>query len=373
MSSLSDAIASRQDRLAESLGAFGFDALVVNAGPTLTYLTGLHFHVSERPVVAVFTPEGEPHLILPSLEMGKASRAPFDLSTFDYGEDPTSWQKAFNTAFKSAGVGAGNVGVEPGSLRFLELQYIRVAASEANLESAQECIASLRKIKDAEEVALMREAVLMAESAVEATLQAIKPGMNEKDIASELVLQLIRNGSSSELPFEPIVAAGPNSADPHAVPSSRRLAHGEVLLIDWGANNEGYYSDLTRVYSFGEPSEESLRIAEITAEANAAARAVAGPGVSAGDVDRAAREVITKSGYGKYFTHRTGHGLGIEVHEEPYIRGDNEELLEPGMTFTIEPGIYLAGNVGVRVEDDMLVTDSGSESLSTIERSLTIL
>ena len=368
-----DAVLHRQTRLAEALDEYGIDALVVNAGPTLTYLTGLHFHLSERPVVGVFRSDGAPHLVLPSLEMGKIRKVGFEVATFDYGEDPGTWQGVFNKAFSDAGVRRGRLGIEPGSLRVLELRHIEEAAAEAELRNAQSCIASLRVIKDAAEIAAMREAVHMAETAVEATLDRVKPGMTEKEIAAELVLQLIRSGSSAELPFEPIVATGPNSADPHAVPSGRRLAHREVLLIDWGANNGGYFSDLTRVFSFGEPAEEAVGIAEVTAEANAAGRAAARPGATAGSIDRAAREVIEKRGYGKYFLHRTGHGLGIEVHEEPYIRSDNEQVLEPGMTFTIEPGIYLANNVGVRIEDDMLITESGAESLSTIDRGLVIL
>ena len=131
--------------------------------------------------------------------------------------------------------------------------------------------------------------------------------------------------------------------------------------------------DLTRVFNYGPPSEEIARIAEVCEEANAAARAAALPGIPAGDVDRAARSVIEQAGYGEYFTHRTGHGLGLEGHEEPYIRGDNEQILEPGMTFTIEPGIYLQGLGGVRIEDDMVITEDGAESLSMLPRNLVVL
>ncbi len=366
------AIAERQSRLLETLDEFGLDAVAVNAGPSLVYLTGLHFHLSERPVLGVFSAAGA-HLVLPELESGKAAKAGFDLATFPYNEDPSSWQLAFDKALKAAGATSGKIGVEPTSLRFLELRFIEAATPKAEITSAADCLAELRVRKDAHEIAMMRDAVRMAEEAVEATVNNIRPGATEKEISSELVVQLLRAGSSPTLPFDPIVAAGPNSADPHAVPTTRKLRENEILLIDWGASNDGYFSDLTRLYAFGEPDEQSLQIAEIVAEANAAGRSAAEPGATAASIDRAAREVIEKSGFGKKFTHRTGHGLGLEVHEEPYIRADSDRVLEAGMTFTIEPGIYLAGTAGARIEDDMVITEDGAESLSSISRDLVIL
>jgi Xaa-Pro dipeptidase len=169
------------------------------------------------------------------------------------------------------------------------------------------------------------------------------------------------------------VAAGPNSANPHAVPGERRLAFGDLLILDWGASVDGYFSDLTRTFSIGQPEEEFARIAQVVLEANTAARAYSAPGVQAGQIDRAAREVIEKAGYGGYFLHRTGHGLGLEGHEEPFIRTDNPAALAPGMTFTIEPGIYLPGRGGVRIEDNLVITEDGAESLSDLPRELAVL
>ena len=181
---------------------------------------------------------------------------------------------------------------------------------------------------------------------------------------------MLRSGSDPELPFQPIVAFGANAANPHAVPSERVLGEGDIVLIDWGANVSGYYSDLTRVFSWGEAEEELVAVARIVAEANAAARERAAPGTSAAEVDRAAREVISAAGYGDRFTHRTGHGLGLEGHEVPFIRSDNLEELRPGMVFTIEPGIYLPEKGGVRIEDDVVVLPDGAKSLSTAPRGL---
>jgi Xaa-Pro dipeptidase len=208
---------------------------------------------------------------------------------------------------------------------------------------------------------------------MEATLPLIKVGMSERQLASELTLQLLRHGSEPEMPFSPIVASGPNSANPHGTPTDRPLSLGDLLILDWGATVNGYVSDLTRTFAIGEPDPELARIAEIVAAANTAARDIAAPGVPASDVDQAARSVIEQAGYGKFFIHRTGHGLGLEGHEEPYIRGDNDQLLEEGMTFTIEPGIYLPNRGGVRVEDDFVITSDGGESLSNLPRQLRII
>jgi Xaa-Pro dipeptidase len=227
--------------------------------------------------------------------------------------------------------------------------------------------------KDRSELAAMRQAVHIAQRALQATLPLIKIGMNEKELASELTMQLLRGGAESNLPFTPIVCAGPNSANPHAVPGERLLQSGDLLIIDWGASYEGYFSDLTRTFAVGEVASEHARIAQAVLEANEAGRNTAAPGVPAGLVDKAAREVIEKAGYGPYFIHRTGHGLGMEEHEEPYIRSDNPQLLSPGMTFTIEPGIYLPERGGVRIEDDVVITESGSESLSNLPRELMVV
>ena len=204
-------------------------------------------------------------------------------------------------------------------------------------------------------------------------LPLIKIGMSEKEVAAELVLQIFRRGSGVELPFQPIVATGPNSANPHAFPTERKLAKGDLLVIDWGANVDGYFSDLTRTFGVGEVNAEQEKLHSTVQEANTAALETAKPGVTCGDVDKAAREVIEKAGYGEYFVHRTGHGLGMEGHEEPYIRAGNPMPLEPGMTFTIEPGIYVPGENGVRVEDDVVVTEEGLLSLSDMSRGLRIV
>ena len=196
---------------------------------------------------------------------------------------------------------------------------------------------------------------------------------SEKEIASELVVNLLRGGSESDLPFAPIIAGGPNSANPHAVPTDRKLSAGDLLVIDWGAAYNGYFSDLTRTFAIGQVDAELQQIYQIVKSANEMGRSTGKPGISAGKVDEAARSVIDAAGYGKFFTHRTGHGLGMEAHEAPYMFGENKQLLTPGMVYTIEPGIYLPGHGGVRIEDNIVVTTTGCETLSDYPREFTIL
>jgi Xaa-Pro dipeptidase len=213
----------------------------------------------------------------------------------------------------------------------------------------------------------------MAQEAMELLLPEIKVGMTEKEIASKLVLHSFKLGSGTNLPFMPIVASGPNSANPHATPTDRKLQNGDLLVIDWGVNVNGYLSDLTRTFSIGEPTEQQKEIHQIVHKANQAAHAVVKPGITAGEVDKAARDVIEKAGYGEYFTHRTGHGLGMQTHEPPYMRAGNDVILEPGMVFTIEPGIYIPDQDGVRIEDDVIVTEDGINSFSDMTRELQVI
>ena len=183
-------------------------------------------------------------------------------------------------------------------------------------------------------------------------------------------MQLLRNGSDPETPFSPIVSSGPNGANPHATPGNRRLTPGDLLVVDWGATYNGYISDLTRTLAIGPIDNEWEQIAKVVADANAAGRSTARPGIPAGDVDRAARTVIEKAGYGKYFTHRVGHGIGMQPHEEPYMYAENTLKLMPGMTFTVEPGIYLPDRNGVRIEDNVVITKEGEDTLSNLPREL---
>ena len=363
----------RFEKLNASLQTSDLDAVILNPGPTLTYLTGLHFHLMERPVVFLFAKDQDPAIVLPELELQKVASLPYKLHVFSYPENPAEWDNAFRKAVQTLGLDGKQIGVEPRQLRLLEFRHVKNGAPEADYPDASNVLSGLRLRKDKAEVDAMRAAVKIAQEALEATLPFIKVGKTEREVASELVVQLLKHGSDSEMPFAPIVSAGPNSANPHASPTDRKLQTGDLLVVDWGASHAGYISDLTRTFAVGEVDAEYEKIHQIVQESNAAGRAAAKPGVPCADVDNAARDVIEKAGYGIYFTHRTGHGIGMEGHEEPYMRGDNMQLLEPGMAFTVEPGIYLPGRNGVRIEDNVVITDEGVDVLSDMPREMRVV
>ena len=357
-------------KLSAELKRSGLDALALNAGPSLTYLTGLHFHLSERPVVLLLTADQVPVIVLPELEILKVRDLPYEIKPYPYGEDPAKWEGVFHQAVRSLGLDGRRIGVEPRAMRLLEFRNLLAGTPAAEFPDASQVVGTLRVCKDAAEVTAMRKAVVAAQVALEALIPLIKIGMTEKELASELVVQLLRHGSQSEMPFAPIVSSGPNSANPHATPTDRKLGAGDLLVVDWGAAVDGYISDLTRTFAVGEVETEYHRIHAVVQAANAAGREAGRPGVPCSAVDQAARGVIEQAGYGVYFTHRTGHGIGMEGHEEPYIRGDNLQLLQPGMAYTVEPGIYLPGRNGVRIEDNMVITEEGAECLSDMPREL---
>ena len=349
------------------------DVLALNAGVDLEYFTGLKFHLSERPAVLLIPSDGKPVFIFPEFEQEKAKQSLTELDLYPYPEDTGAWPKVFSNAINKLGLFQKTIGVAPESFRFLEMEFIQSAAGNNRFISAVSILRSLKMHKNNEEIVAIRKAIAIAEKALLDFLPQIKPGVSEKWLANQLVIHLLNEGSSPDLPFEPIIAAGPNSANPHAVPSDRELQTGDALVIDWGARFEGYISDLTRSFIIAGENPLISQIAEIVLKANQSAIAAAHPNVAASEVDKAARDVITNSGFGDAFTHRTGHGIGLLAHEDPFISQSNTSMLNTGMVFTIEPGIYLPGKGGIRIEDNILINDSGCEVLTTLPREVRII
>lgn len=363
----------RYSHLLELMHTHKIDAVAINPGATLTYITGLHFHLMERPVLLLCKQGQQPVLVLPELELGKVKSSSIPVTPFTYGDDPSTWPALIHKALHSLSLDKGVIAVEPTRLRFMEIDYLQKAAPDLKFVNGDAIFNWLRIQKDVAEIKEMRKAVEIAQNALTATLPIIHAGVTEIEIASRLTIEMLKAGSATELPFQPIVASGPNSANPHAVPTDRKLENGDLLVIDWGAACGDYFSDLTRTFAIGSLSEELRQIYETVKAANAAGRNAGQPEIVAGEVDRSARNVIDSAGYGQYFTHRTGHGLGMEAHETPYMFGSNELPLNTGMVYTVEPGIYIPGKGGVRIEDDVVVTADGSESLSDFSRDLQIL
>ncbi len=361
-------LASRWLRLQEALRQENIELMALVPGANLFYLTGLSLHRMERPIVALFPREGEPALILPSFEVEKARMVPIPWRLFPY-TDEEGPEGAFRSAAEALSASRRPIAVELLAMRVLEWSMLARAFQAPEPIPAEPVLARLRMAKGPEEIAAVRRAVAVAEAALRIWLPQVRIGMTEREAARRLVQACFAAGADA-LAFDPIVVAGPSAALPHATPSDRPMGQGELMIVDFGVVVDGYVSDLTRTFALGEPDPEWRRIYEVVREANAAGREAVRPGIPAEAVDRAARSVIEAAGYGAYFTHRTGHGLGLEVHEPPYIVAGNTALLQPGMTFTVEPGIYLPGKGGVRIEDDVMVTETGGESLTTFPREL---
>lgn len=361
--------AERLDRLTHEVLAHGLDGLALVPGPNMLYLSGIHAHMSERPIVLFLPADDDPAIIIPTLEAEKARTAgiPED-RTFAWSDDE-GYTGAFQQACAHLELSDYLLGVEALYMRVLEMEALHRYAPGLSTAHAEPIMTTLRQTKDEAELEAMQRAVVVAERAIENLIPKIKIGQTEKQIAAMLVQALTEAGSEGN-PFGPIVSAGPNAASPHAVPTDRPIQAGDLLVIDWGAIVDDYRSDITRTFAVGEVEPELANVYHIVKQANEAAKAVARPGASGRDVDRAARGVIAGKGYGQYFFHRTGHGLGLEGHEPPYIMEANTNPMATGAVFTVEPGIYLPGRGGVRIEDDVVLTPEGHRSLTTFSREL---
>lgn len=362
-------------RLARLRGALGdgVRAAALVPGANMVYFTGLHVHLSERPTLALVLADGGTAFIIPALEASKLDglEAALDIRHVFAWSDADGYAGAFLAAAAALGLNGTRLALDDMTMRVFELLAF---AAAANVEAVPlgAALLGLRAIKTADEVALLRRAVTLSETALHETLEQVVAGMTERQIADLLAARLVANGSHGHA-FGPLVLIGEKSALPHGVIGDRALREGDLLLFDFGGTADGYPADITRTFVYGEPADEVRAIYEAVHAANEAARAAVRPGVTGAEVDRAAREVIVAAGYGDRFIHRTGHGLGLEVHEEPQISSTNTAPLVAGMVFTIEPGVYVPGVGGVRIEDNVVVTADGGEAYTTFPRGLTVL
>ncbi len=359
----------RLDRVRAQLERLQVDAVALVPGPNLRYLTGVSFHLLERLFLFILPREGEPVVVLPSLELPTwEAGAAFAAHLFGW-HDSAGHAAALASAVEALPP-IESLAVEHLRMRVMEFRTLQSVYPQARFSSAEDVLDPVRIRKDGAELEALRRAIAIAETALEEVVVEVSAGLSEREIANRLSAALLAHGGES-VPIDPIVLSGPRSALPHGTAGARRVESGDYLLIDFGTTIRGYHSDITRTFIVGEAREKKQRaVYEAVRAANEAARAAVRPGVSCADVDAAARAVITAAGYGDAFIHRTGHGLGIDIHEAPSIAAGNSLELEPGMVFTIEPGIYLPDWGGVRVEDDVVVTAEGAESLTGFDRDL---
>jgi Xaa-Pro dipeptidase len=341
------------------------DAAYVTRPVSIAYLTGFHAETQERLMTLIVKIEGST-LIVPAIERDRAVRVAADSGVVAWrdGEDPLA-------LVSDALAGAGKIAVEKDHLSLRAAEALREMTGAGGFVDVSGEIRALRRTKSPAELEKLRRAAEITDSVYEDVIARIHPGQTELEVGAMIAASVsVRGGALS---FEPSVQFGANSAEPHHHPSGRALREGDLVLLDFGAAVDGYHADITRVAVGGEPTEQQRETHRLVLAAHDAAIAVTRAGVTAGEVDHAARAVIEKAGRVEEFFHRTGHGLGLEVHEDPSLDPGSPLVLEAGMVATVEPGLYVDGWGGVRIEDDVVVEARSCRLLTQSDRSLRVL
>ncbi|MFD5702257.1 aminopeptidase P family protein [Streptomyces lasiicapitis] len=359
---------ARMDRAARAAADAGLAGVLVAPGPDLVWLTGYHVPAdTERLTLLVIAPGQDPVLVVPKLEAPDAERAAgasaLTLRDWTDGVDPYGVTAPLLDA-------RGRFGVSDNAwaLHLLGLQRQLPGTSYAALTDA---LPMLRAVKDAAELERLSAAGAAADATYEEIQKVPFAGRKETDVAGDLA-DLLRRFGHEQVDFT-VVGSGPNGASPHHEAGDRVIERGDMVVLDFGGLKHGYGSDTSRTVHVGEPSAEEQRVHDVVREAQDAACRAVEPGIACQDVDRVARAVITEAGYGEYFIHRTGHGIGVTTHEPPYMIEGEQQPLVPGMCFSVEPGIYLPGRFGVRIEDIVTVTEDGGRRFNTTARELAIV
>jgi len=365
-------MSDRLNAFQEKVRAAGVDLVVLNPGPSMTYLTGHEFEAHERLFLLFVPAEGRLGAILPLLEQDNGAHAVPSVDNMWLWDDKDG-AGAAAAAAGSEYAAARTIGIEPLGLRYMEYEVLREHLPAGEIVSAAAIVDSMRQFKDADEVGRMRKAAEIAEAALEETVQLVRVGMTEKQISAELVSRMLGKGGEG-ISFGPIVLGGPQSALPHGVPGERPVGAGEYLLIDFGTSWGGYHCDITRTFVVGaEPDERQRAVYEAVRQGNADGCAKATVGTSCHDVHMTSQAPLMAPEFADYFKHRTGHGLGLDIHEPPSVMEGNHDTLGAGTVITIEPGLYLEGWGGVRIEDDIWVTDDGPVSLTSYPHELRVI
>jgi Xaa-Pro aminopeptidase len=365
---------ARLKRVHETMGLVGVDVLLLSLGADLPWLTGYVAMPLERLTMLVVPPAGveeRPVLFVPALEAPRVKPVPevFAIQPWAETEEPVALVVAFVNRW-SAGSTVIAISDRAWATFVLRLQQ---QLPRASWKAASEVTARLRAIKDAAEVEALAKAASAADRVAAALLggDIAMVGRTEREVSAEITRRLLEEGHE-RVGFA-IVASGPNSASPHHEPSDRSIGRGEPVVCDFGGSLDGYCSDMTRTVFTGPPSKELAKIYGVVAQAQAAGVVSAQVGQLCSGVDRAARRVITEAGYGQYFVHRTGHGIGLEEHEDPYMVAGNSTPVTAGHVFSVEPGIYVPGRFGVRIEDIVAATAKGPRPLNLAEHDLTVV
>jgi Xaa-Pro dipeptidase len=365
--------AARQEKARQLMRENNLSAILLPQGTSLNYFTGIRWEGGERLFAMVLPAKGQAFYVAPAFEEGRA-REQITQSPEGNNPDLRPWQDDESPYVRVAqglndrGISSATIGIEE-TTKFLFSDNLRQAAPTAQFSSATPVTAGCRMIKSHHEIELMRLAARITLAAYQATYQSMKVGMTQRDVADLI------ESAHRKMGFEggADVQVGEFSSFPHGSVQPQIIREGAIVMIDGGCSVEGYQSDITRTFVLGKASDKTKQVFEIVHRAQSAALAAARPGAEAGSIDAAARKVITDAGYGpdyKYFTHRLGHGMGMDGHEWPYLVRGNTTKLQPEMTFSDEPGIYIHGEFGIRLEDDMHIMENGAELFTPQSQSL---
>lgn len=357
----------RLELLRQKMAASDVDLVALGPGPHMQWLLGFHPHADERPCLLCVSQNGAA-ILMPALN-ADAARESTELPFFDW-PDAQGPEQAFNKLLQSLGVDHARSMALDETMRADFAALVQDTLPDATRQFSASTIGALRMCKDNDEYQCLKANALVADQAMQAGWASIKPGISELDIAAVIRESFSAQGAQA---LFTIVGTGGNGAFPHHDTGNTTLSSGDAVVMDIGGGMDSYSSDITRMAVLGEPPKGYEEIHLIVEASVQAALAAARTGVMAKEVDAAARGVITDAGYGEYFVHRTGHGLGIEIHEQPYLTSVSETVLQAGMVFSIEPGIYLPGRFGLRLEDIVILREDGPEIFSEMPRDLTVV
>ena len=363
-----DDFATRIARAARSAERAGLAGVLVTPGPDLLYLTGYApVAITERLTMLVVASGRDPTMIVPTLERPDAEAAPSAsrLKVVDWQDGTNPYEAAAKLLDPSRRYAISD------SAWSMHLLGLTEQLPHSRYVSMTAALPMLRAVKDADELQRLSSAAAAADAAYYDILQVPFAGRKETEVGADLA-DLLRQHGHSQVDFT-VVGSGPNGANPHHEVGERVIAEGNMIVLDFGGLKYGYGSDTTRTVHVGEPTDEERKVHDLVREAQQAGFEAVRPGVACQEIDRAPRALITEAGYGERFIHRTGHGIGLTTHEPPYMIEGETQLLEPGMCFSIEPGIYLPGRFGVRIEDIVTVTEDGGKRLNTTPHELKIV
>jgi Xaa-Pro aminopeptidase len=345
----------RVGRLAKALRSAGLEGAIIVPGPNLTYYTGIRAHLYERPFLLMIQSDGDAHLLVPKLESGPFRNSiPLKLHAWTDNEGSSGAFRELLKEIDTKGTWGCDGSVPFGFLNHLLSKGLKVKPADGILQS-------IREVKEPEELALLKRSAAILSEAVLKVPDALHEGMTEKQLALSIREDALAIGADE---VDPMVQSGAGAADPHSVTSTKKIGRGESVVVDVVSSYAGYAADITRTFVLGNDGEVE-RVYDSVLSAQRKAIESAEAGVATGKVDAAARGSLKKDGLAKYFIHRTGHGLGLEVHEAPYIVAGGKELLKTRMVFTVEPGAYIPGKLGVRIEDDVVIAKDGKAEVTT--------